>query len=190
MDEVGRTRWRVGLGAVVVLVLVAVAVAVIAAAVSRPGGVREVAPTTSPTLVRGPRIAVHVLGAVQRPGFYELRDGDRVLDAIAAAGGLTEVADPAGVNLARFVTDGEQLRVPEVGEVPVAPPGVSAGGLVNLNTADAATLESLPGIGPTMADRIIAWREANGGFGAVDQLRSVTGIGDRTFAELEPLVTV
>ena len=133
---------------------------------------------------------MHVLGAVERPGFYELRDGSRVLDAIADAGGLAETADPGGVNLARFLTDGEQVRVPHVGEVAAATPGVAADGKVNLNTADAATLETLPGVGPAMAARIIAWRDANGGFGAIDDLRSITGIGERTFAELEPLVTV
>jgi competence protein ComEA len=192
VDDVARGRVRVRLGGVVVLVLAAVACAVLVAALTRPGGAREPEVTTAPSQVpaRDLRIAVHVLGAVERPGFYELRDGARVLDALAAAGGLTESADPAGVNLARFVTDGEQIRVPAVGETPVTAPGLTVDGLVNLNTADAAVLETLPRVGPAMAARIIAWREANGGFGAVDDLRSVTGIGERTFAELQPLVTV
>lgn len=173
------------------LVLAAVACAVLAAALTRPGPpvVATVAPTSS-AAPSGLAIAVHVLGAVERPGFYELRDGARVLDAIAAAGGLLETADPAGVNLARFLSDGEQVRVPEVGEVPAVQPGLTTDGLVNLNTADAATLETLPRVGPAMASRIIAWREANGGFQSVDDLRQVTGVGERTFAELAPRVTV
>lgn len=186
-----RPRWRVKLGGAVVLVLAAVAVAVLAAAISRTGTTTVAAPAPSHTAApSGLVIAVHVLGAVERPGFYELRDGARVLDAIAAAGGLLDTADPAGVNLARFLSDGEQVRVPVVGEVPATQPGVTSDGLVNLNTADSAALETLPRVGPAMAARIIAWREANGGFQSVDDLRRVTGIGERTFAELAPLVTV
>lgn len=186
-----RPRWRVRLGGAIVLVLAAVACAVLAAALTRPGApvVATVAPSHS-AAPSGRTIAVHVLGAVERPGFYELRDGARVLDAIAAAGGLLEVADPAGVNLARFLSDGEQIRVPEVGEAPAAQPGLTPDGLVNLNTADAATLETLPRVGPAMASRIITWREDHGGFQSVDDLRQVTGVGERTFAELAPLVTV
>lgn len=191
MEEVTRTRWRVRLGGAVVLILAAVACAVLVGALSRPGAGQAVTPSpTAPAEDFAVSIAVHVLGAVERPGFYQLTDGARVLDAIAAAGGLLDTADPGGVNLARFVADGEQVRVPLVGEVPAAVPGVNAEGLVNLNTADATTLETLPRVGPAMAARIIAWREANGGFGSVDDLRSVTGIGERTFAELQPLVTV
>lgn len=179
------------LGAAVVLVLVAIGCAVLVSGLARTGPPAVVAST--PSAIPAPsglRIAVHVLGAVEQPGFYEVGDGSRVLDAIAAAGGLSDTADPSGVNLARFLTDGEQVRVPFAGEVVAAPPGTTADGKVNLNTADAATLETLPRVGPAMAARIIAWREANGGFGSVDDLRGVTGIGERTFADLEPLVTV
>ncbi len=180
-------RW----GAAVALVLLALACAVLVAALSRPGAPKTVVKTApAATAASSLQIAVHVLGAVERPGFYELRDGSRVLDAIAIAGGLSETADPGGVNLARFLSDGEQVRVPHVGEIAPATPGVAADGKVNLNTADAATLETLPRVGPAMAARIIAWRDANGGFSAIDDLRSITGIGERTFAELEPLVTV
>jgi competence protein ComEA len=112
------------------------------------------------------------------------------VDAVAAAGGFTDVADQSGINLARFVTDGEQLRVPAIGEVPPAPAGTTAGGLVNLNTADAAALETLPRVGPALATRIIEWRDANGGFGSIDDLKNVTGIGDKTFDGLKDLVTV
>jgi len=150
---------------------------------------------------QGAFLFVHVLGAVRRPGLFQLAEGARVVDAIAAAGGLSEVGDPAGVNLARPVSDGEQLYVPARGEAqPQAPPGggtvgnPAAGGVaagpVNLNTATAADLDSLPRIGPAMAQRIIDFRTANGRFSSVDELRNVAGIGQKTFDGLKDLVTV
>ena len=142
----------------------------------------------------GPPLFVHILGEVNAPGLYELHDGDRAIDAVAAAGGLTDAADEGQVNLARFLRDGEQILVPAVGQVP-APPrgaapgggaagGTSAGELVNLNTADAAMLETLPGVGPALAQRIIDWREANGSFTSVDDLSNVEGIGTKKLAGL------
>lgn len=141
-------------------------------------------------------IYVHILGQVVRPGLYELRDGARAVDIVAAAGGFTDQADPAGLNLARFLSDGEQIVVPAVGEIPAGGAGsgggvgVAADGTVNLNTADAAALDTLPRIGPAMAERIIAWREANGRFTAVEDLLDVAGIGDATLSGLRDLVTV
>jgi competence protein ComEA len=193
VDDTGRARVRVRLGGVVILVLVGLGCAVLVSVFSRNGGAEVVEPPTAAASTApnaGARIFVHVLGAVERPGLYELTDGARVVDAVAAAGGFTDVADQAGINLARFVSDGEQLRVPAIGEVPVAAPGTTADGLVNLNTADTAALETLPRVGPALAARIIDWREANGGFGSVEDLRNVTGIGDKTFDGLKDLVTV
>jgi len=149
-------------------------------------------------------LLVHVLGAVARPGLVELDQGARVVDAVAAAGGFTADADPAGVNLARPVVDGEQLVVFAIGQVPVTEPGVggavggggSAGGgaasdgLVHLNTAGVAELDTLPRIGPALAQRILDFREANGPFTSVDQLLDVTGIGDAVFAGLAELVAL
>ena len=136
-------------------------------------------------------------GAVARPGLYELRDGDRAIDAIAAAGGFAPEADQAQLNLARLLVDGEQIRVPAVGELPVPAPTTTGGGgtgvagsKVNLNTADEAELDTLPGVGPATARRILEWREQNGRFSSIEDLLSVTGIGDKTFADLEQLVTV
>ena len=150
---------------------------------------------------QGAFLFVHVLGAVRKPGLFQLADGARVVDAIAAAGGLTETGDPAGVNLARPVNDGEQLYVPAHGEAqPQAPPGGGAAGSVgggslvagpvNLNTATVADLDSLPRIGPAMAQRIIDFRTANGRFSSVDELRDVAGIGQKTFDGVKDLVTV
>jgi competence protein ComEA len=143
----------------------------------------------------GAVVYIHILGAVVSPGVYSLRDGDRVLDAVAAAGGFTPTADQRGVNLARFVVDGEQILVPEIGAVPPENGQQSGGaapapGKININTATSDQLEELPRLGPEMASRIIAWRDANGPFTAVDDLMNVTGIGEKTFDALKELVTV
>ena len=212
----GRPRLRVGVGAAVVLLLLALVVAVIVSAVGQQAGQRTVGSETLSIPTGGSLepfdagestapsdsatdaiIFVHVLGAVARPGLFELRDGARVMDAIAAAGGLSAEADPAGVNLARVVSDGEQFYVPRQGEVPPGVPAAAVSGgagapaaKVNLNSATLADLDSLPRIGPTMAQRIIDFRTANGRFASVDGLRDVAGIGEKTFEALKDLVTV
>jgi competence protein ComEA len=152
-------------------------------------------------------IAVHVAGAVTRPGVVELRAGARVIDAVEAVGGALADGDLDRLNLAAKVTDGERVFVAKVGQAdPGAvgdgtgatggddPAGGSTGGAtgakVNLNTATQAQLEELPGIGPTYAQAIIAERQRRGGFTSVNDLRSVHGIGDKRFAELAPLVSV
>jgi competence protein ComEA len=178
--------------------------AVTAASRSRPDG-RSTAPVTSAatptsTTPQG-QVVVHVVGQVRRPGVVVLRVGARVKDALAAAGGATPAADLAAVNLARLVTDGEQLVVPRPGE-PLTPPLGSGGqpggagppgealGPVNLNTATAQVLEELPGVGPVLAQRIIDWRTEHGRFTSVDELAEVSGIGEKMFAQLQDKVTV
>lgn len=196
MDEVleaRRARLRVKVSAAVVLVLVGLGCAVLVSALGDHGSTGEVArpsPVASGVPIAGSTIFVHILGAVERPGLYELREGDRAIDAVAAAGGFTDAADQAQLNLARFVVDGEQIVVPVIGETPAGAPGVTAQGKVNINTADEAALDTLPRVGPAMAARIIAWREANGRFTAIEDLMNVTGIGDKTFEGLKDLVTV
>lgn len=214
----GRARRRIGVGAAVVLLIAALVVAVAVTAVGQqtgqvvePGGgagggagsnPEPGAGSTGPggpssSAATGGILFVHVLGAVRRPGLFELRDGARVIDVVAAAGGLVPTADPAGVNLARLVSDGEQLYIPRIGEAqPGAPPGVTGpggpgatGGKVNLNSAGVAELDTLPRIGPAMAQRIIDYREANGRFGSIEDLRNVTGIGEKTFDGLKELIT-
>lgn len=186
---------RVGVGAAFVLVLVALGVAVVVSAVSPHGEVQSVV-RTEPLTTEGAApgqsatILVHLLGAVEHPGLYELHDGARAVDAVAAAGGFLDTADQTQLNLARFVADGEQIYVPAIGEVPAAAPGASGTGKVNINTADAATLDTLPRVGPAMAARIIEWRETNGRFSSVEDLMNVTGIGDKTFEGLKDLVTI
>lgn len=173
--------------AVVVLLLVGLAVAVLVTALTGRDG--SAAPVTAPSAlsVETGTIYVHVLGAVLSPGLYQLSQGDRAVDAVAAAGGFAEGADETQLNLARLLIDGEQIYVPVMGEVA---PGVVGDGKVNLNTADLAQLETLPRVGPAMAQRILDWRETNGRFSAVEDLLSVTGIGDKTFEGLKDLVSV
>jgi competence protein ComEA len=171
--------------AVVVLLLVGLGVAVLVSALVPRSSTSEV--VAVPTAAPGGAIYVHVLGAVLEPGLYELSDGDRAVDAIAAAGGFAEGADDTQINLARFVADGEQLVVPLMGAAPA--PG-EASGKVNLNTATAEQLETLPRVGPALAQRIIDWRETNGRFSATTDLLGVTGIGQKTFDGLKDEVTV
>jgi len=149
-------------------------------------------------------LLVHVVGQVRRPGVVRLPPGARVLDAVRAAGGATSAADLNHLNLARPVADGEQIVVPKPGEsiLPGGAPGVggagagssagvgSGGGLVDLNTADAAALDSLPGVGPVLAQRILDWRAQHGRFTSVDELGEVSGIGDKILATIRPKVTV
>lgn len=196
-----RARARRGAGAALILVLAGLAVAAVVTAVAPRGTTAVVGPAAAsgaaPGASAGPAgpaapaatVYVHILGQVERPGLYQLPDGARVVDAVAAAGGLTDAADAAGVNLARVVGDGEQIVVPALGE---ASAGGSGGrpGLVNINTADSTALETLPRIGPATAAHIIAWREENGRFAAIEDLLDVTGIGEATFAGLKDLVTV
>ncbi len=140
-------------------------------------------PAAEPAPVASERLVVHVVGAVRRPGVYRLRRGARALDAVRAAGGATRRADLAGLNLAAEVVDGEQVAVPRRGAAPApnaagTPAGPAAPpAIVHLNSADAAALETLPGVGPATAARIIAWRAQNGGFEQLDDLLEVPGIG-------------
>ena len=132
---------------------------------------------------------VHVVGEVQSPGMYQLPIGARLVDAVFAAGGLTEEADNASVNLARELTDGEQIIVFSISQEGEAA-GSTASGLVSLNRAGDKELEELPGIGPALAGRIVAWREANGGFKSVQDLLKVSGIGENLLAGVIDLVTL
>jgi len=144
----------------------------------------------------GSRIVVHVVGEVVAPGVVELGPGARVAEAVAAAGGATAEANLGALNLARHVEDGEQVVVPGVGGPEDADDGAGEGEVVaadpriDLNAADAAQLETLPGIGPVLAARIVAWREEHGRFTSVAELTEISGIGPRLFAQLESLVRV
>lgn len=141
-------------------------------------------------------VVVDVAGAVHRPGVFELPAGSRVIDALDAAGGPLPRADTTPLNLARLLADGEQVLVPRRGASPVGaatppvPGSSTAPAQLDLNTATFEQLDGLPGIGPVLAQRILDWRTANGGFASIDQLQEVSGIGEATFADLAPLVRV
>lgn len=179
------------------LLLLGVGCAVLVTAVTPHGVSAVVRPTSTPSAgavdqdaVAGSVIYVHILGQVQHPGLYALSDGDRGVDIVAAAGGFTQKADRAAINLARLLTDGEQIYVPAVGEVVSGADASTTDGTVNLNTADAAALDTLPRIGPALAERILEWREMNGAFTTVEDLLDVPGIGDAILDGLRDLVTV
>jgi competence protein ComEA len=136
-------------------------------------------------------IVVHIEGEVLRPGVYTLPQGSRVNDLLTLAGGSTTEADLARVNLAAFLDDAQQVIIPTIGqEVAHSPQGQAAGGLVNINTADAAALTALPGVGAVTAGNIVSYREANGLFNSVDDLINVPRIGESTMERLRELITV
>lgn len=147
-----------------------------------------------------PLCVVHVVGAVRHPGVYEMHAGQRVTDAVAAAGGLVRDAAPEAVNLAAVLRDGEQIAIPTgsqartggtAGAVGSRGAGGAAGtGPVDLNGADVAALDALPGIGPSTAAKIVADREANGPFGSTDDLGRVAGIGPKKLEQLKGLICV
>jgi competence protein ComEA len=132
---------------------------------------------------------VHIVGEVLTPGMYQLPLGARLVDAVFAAGGLTEFADNSSVNLARELSDGEQVFVSSVNEQSETL-GTSSGGLISINRASDKELEELPGIGPALSARIIAWREANGGFKSIEDLLKVSGIGENLLSGLKDSVTL
>jgi competence protein ComEA len=140
---------------------------------------------TSSTTISQAELYVDIVGAVVRPGVYPVTPGTRLFEVVSSAGGFTKNADQKSVNLARLVTDGEQIVVLGSGS---AQREQTASKLLSLNAATELQLEGLPGVGPTLAGRIIDWRTANGGFTKVDQLLKVGGIGDKLFAGLRNMV--
>ncbi|HEV7935249.1 MAG TPA: ComEA family DNA-binding protein [Actinomadura sp.] len=178
-----------------------------AAAASLVASPARPAASPRPPVTSGPTpagtVVVHVAGKVRRPGVITLPAGSRVTDAIRAAGGLRPGVDTGSLNLARRLTDGEQIPVglPAVAAspggapgsapgVPPAEPGTVPGTPLDLNTATVEQLQELPGVGPVLARRIVDHRTQHGGFRGVEQLREVSGIGERRFAELKDLVRV
>ena len=209
MAEELRDRWadpRVRVGALLVIAAVAgfawyqTGRSEASALVPPPARHRSTRATPTTTV---PPVLVHVAGAVVRPGLVRVTSGARVADAIAAAGGAAPDADLDRLNLAAKVADGQRIPVERIGAAPTpaaaggagsadpgsAEPGADSGP-VNLNTATSADLDTLPGIGPTLAAAILRERERRGGFTSVDQLRDVRGIGEKRFADLKDLVTV
>lgn len=155
------------------------------------------------------KIVVHIMGAVKNEGILELNEGARVSDAINSAGGLAEDADMSKINLAYVLEDGVKIRIPSINDEPteeyITTDGVeivesssqttqnggnSKSGLININTANETELDSLPGIGPSIAAKIINYREENGDFASIEDIKNVNGIGDSKFEELKDLICV
>lgn len=201
-------RWEPGRPGALMLALVAALAAVIAAvgvwwdrpvpvpapALSLVAPAETAAPLVPPSAA--PELVVSVVGRVARPGLIRLPDSARVADALEAAGGALPDTDLMGLNLARRLTDGEQLLVgvppppgqPADGAALGAPAGPSP--MIDLNSATLEQLDSLPGVGAVTAQRILEWRTTHGRFRSVDQLREVSGIGEAKFAKLKDLVRV
>jgi competence protein ComEA len=213
-------RGRVGLGPGTVLLVVALVAAAMTAtafvvmrmggdaeAVPRPaelgtasGAASPLVPVPSPASAgaspaASASVTVDVAGKVRRPGVATLPAGSRVVDALRRAGGARGGVDVSGLNLARVLVDGEQILVgrPAAGGL-AASASTSApdpsGALVNINTATAEQLDTLPGVGPVTAQKILEWRGAHGAFSSVDELLEVDGIGEKTLADLAPHVTL
>lgn len=201
-DRAERIQARLGLSHANRWVLAAVALVVAAAGLfvtilawpsSEPVATAAAEPAVS-AAAPVETIVVSVAGAVNEPGIVELETGARVADAIEAAGGMTEGADPGFLNLARVVSDGDLVAVPdaaEPGEAGAASGGgAAAGGLVNVNVADADALASLNGIGPVLAERIIAHRESHGSFQSIEALAEVRGVGPKLLEQIREQVTL
>jgi len=165
-------------------------------------------PTGRPVTLEPPPteapLEIHVIGAVLRPGVYLFTDGSRVRDAITAAGGLTTDANTEGINLAAKLEDGQQVNIPGGGASEVAASQPTAAfrvltgaatatpstDLLNINTATATELEALPGIGPTLAQRIVDYRTQHGPFQSIEDIMNVSGIGPSIFDQIQILITV
>lgn len=151
-----------------------------------------------PSAAIGGASVVYVVGAVTHPGLYRLQPGARVNDAVERAGGLRADADPAAVNLAQRVSDGEEIHVLRMGETAPAParrskrktPSPPPAQPVDLNAADAQSLAAIPGIGPTLAARIVTYRRLNGPFGSLDELADVAGMTQRRIDAMAAYVSV
>jgi competence protein ComEA len=147
-------------------------------------------------------IFVHLSGAVNKPGVLKLSEGTRVYEAVEMAGGLGVDADSSGINLARTLQDEERIHIPREGEVqtnPVLyanPPmqsmggGTGQSGLININTADSAALQTLTGIGPSTAEKILDYRQSSGPFRSIEQIKEVSGIGEKTYEKFKDKICI
>jgi len=192
-------RYRAYLAMVALFIVVLIGTVFVLRRPESPGPVAITTATPRPTATPA-SIWVDVRGAVNQPGVYALPVGSRVQDALARAGNVLVNADTRALNLARRVNDGEQIYVPTLGEATPIPPTVSSGksaptatralSKININTATLAELDTLPGIGPAIAQRIIDYRTQNGDFKTIEDIKKVRGIGDALFNQIKDLITV
>ena len=152
----------------------------------------EAAPETTAT----PKIVVDIAGCIKNPGVYEIAEGKRLYEVIELAGGLTKEADTTQINQAEILYDGQKILIPEIVEYDSSSgnAGLSAAitsdGRVNINLADSSELQEIPGVGPATAEKIIRYRESNGRFVIIEDIKNVDGIGDKTFEKIKDMITV
>ena len=137
-------------------------------------------------------IKVHITGEINNPGLIELTSGDRILDAIEKAGGVTDMADTSKVNLAYILSDGEKIYIPSINDEDDVEfiEGSTTNSKVNINTATLEQLQTLNGVGESIAQSIIAYREENGKFSSIEEIKNVSGIGDSKFEKIKDYITV
>ena len=147
-------------------------------------------------------IFVHLSGAVNKPGVLKLSEGTRVYEAVEMAGGLEVDADSSGINLARTLQDEERIHIPREGEIQTNPVqyanpatqsmggGTGQSGLININTADSAALQTLTGIGPSTAEKIMDYRQSSGPFRSIEQIKEVSGIGEKTYEKFKDKICI
>ena len=187
-------QWLTVVAAVVILIAIVIGSVVLL--ITQPPAVQIIVnppvPTATPLPTATPApVNIYVTGAVQSPeSRVVLPPRSRVEAALQAAGGALPDADLARVNLAAFVRDGDQVHVPRVGEADIALATPSGGVVVAINSANSEALQTLPGIGPALAERIIAYREANGRFASLDELQNVSGIGAVTLDNMRDLIAL
>lgn len=194
------TRYRPYI-AMVVLFAIVLAGTILVLRQPAPAPLTIITPTPRPSATPA-SVIIDVRGAVAQPGVYTLSAGSRLQDVLTQAGGVLPNAETRNLNLARRLNDGEQIYVPQVGEATATVPATAGKGapasaatktplgIINLNTATLEELDGLPGIGPAIAQRIIDYRNQNGAFKQIDDLKKVRGIGDALFSQIKDMVTV
>ncbi len=188
-----RSRLRVSIGAVLTVLVLGVTVLI---GISTLSGTPEeqiptnsVNPSIEPIALTSDTLLVHVGGEVHKPGLYELVSDSRVVDAVMAAGGAVGDIEACGINLARKLSDGEDITI-HTNASTCSPASAEESGLVSLNTATTEQLEALPGVGPSLAGKILSWRQAHGAFTDLNQLDEVPGIGPKLLEQLTPDLTL
>jgi competence protein ComEA len=178
--------------ALLAVVLVLALLLVLGKLLTRAGTPHATAPAVRPVAATRPAAAavvVDVVGAVQRPGLYRMRTGDRVADAVTRAGGATGRADLEQINLAAPLADGQQVVVPRRGTGAPGAGASTSSGPVHLSTATVEQLDALPGVGPVTAQKIVDYRQQHGGFHSLEELDAIPGIGPARIEQLKGLVT-
>lgn len=176
--------------ALAVVAIISIALSALFIFRSHPAEAESISNEIVPKIVAPPLLIVDVAGEVNKPGVYELAPNARVIDALKAAGGANKMADLSLINLARVVKDGEQIYIEKKWSSSSKVRRVSSNGIININRAGVKELDKLPGIGPVLAARIVEYRNSNGPFMSVDDLKKVNGIGGSTLEKFKEKIRV